>query len=110
MTEKSELVDKTIRNCDEVIEGHRNLGLGNQREQQEAYVMASLDRCPRCGDPTATLLPAPPLSILCSPCFSILKSTDDGRYWFVDMVEKIRSKSAKGELQLPLGGSHQTRN
>lgn len=94
--EQSTLVDKQIANCDEWIEGQRAMRTEphmKAKEQQEAYVASSLDRCPRCGDHVPSVLPSLPLSNLCGSCWTSLKATDGGLMWFTDFVKQLRQDS-----------------
>lgn len=94
--EHSILVDKTIENCDEWIEGARAMRTKpymKEKARQEAFAAASLDRCPRCGDHVTSILPSPPLSFFCGPCWATLKATDGELMWFTDFVSQLRQES-----------------
>jgi hypothetical protein len=60
-----------------------------EKERQEAYVASSLHRCPRCGDHAPSILPSPPLSILCGSCWATLRATDGELMWFTDFVDQL---------------------
>ena len=88
------LVDKTIANCEELVaatEARESPKPRTDLEKQSLYVAASLDRCRRCGDHTISLVPTPPLSLLCAQCEDILKATDDAM-WFSEMISQISRK------------------
>ena len=88
------LTDKTIANCKELvaaIEARESPKPRTDLEKQSLYVAASLDRCRRCGDHTVSLVPTPPLSLLCTDCEDTLKATDDPM-WFSEMISQISSK------------------
>ena len=86
------LANKTMMNCTEMLEaiGERKSDkVRTDLEMQSLYVAASLDRCRRCGDHTVSLVPTPPLSLLCTDCEDTLKKTDAGLLWFSDLVARI---------------------
>lgn len=91
------LTDKTIANCTELVaatDARKSEKERTDLEMQSLYVAASLDRCRRCGDHTVSLVPAPPLSLLCTDCEIILRATD-GAMWFSEMVAQISSKEGE---------------
>jgi len=91
------LADKTIANCDKLIAAIDERKSGKEHtdlEKQSLYVAASLDRCRRCGDHTMSLVPTPPLSLLCAECEDILKATDKPM-WFSEMIAQISSKEGE---------------
>ena len=86
------LAEKTIDNCQEVVEGHKALASPDtltETEKQHAYVNAQLSRCRRCGAHTPTVLPSPPLSMVCPDCESTMRTGDAGVMWFVDLIARI---------------------
>ena len=92
------LADKTIANCEELIRAideRKSEKEHTDLEKQSLYVAASLDRCRRCGDHTVSLVPTPPLSLLCVECEDILKATDKPM-WFSEMISQISNKGEDG--------------
>lgn len=93
-----DLVSKTIENCKEMMEASQPGQIAtNEIEKQRLHVARSLDRCMRCGEHAPSILPAPPLSMLCNDCHRTLRATDGGAMWFRDMVAQISSKENKNE-------------
>ena len=88
------LADKTIENCQEVINGNKAKAeqhdmFTTELEKQKAYTDASLHRCRRCGDPCPTILPSPPMALLCTKCETLMREHDHGVMWFVDLINEI---------------------
>ncbi len=93
------LADKTIANCKALVaatEARASEKEHTDLEKQSLYVAASLDRCRRCGDHTMSLIPAPPLSLLCVDCEETLRATDGGLMWFSEVVAQISNTEDSG--------------